>query len=362
MAAADKLSADLAAIEYLVLVKGASFKVRKYCAEPDYSAEIADVFSRFRQGVVNDHRVELRTSLDANSVEAKVLEFLALLHPEVFSSLEKFSARKADFADPTLMNFDREVQFFVAYLEHIGTLKRAGLAFCYPEVSDADREVHDRDGFDLALAAKLTGIGAEVVRNSFQLRGSERIFVVSGPNQGGKTTFARAFGQMQHLASIGCAVPGTSARLFLFDALFTHFEREESTENPQGMLQQDLIRMHAVLETRNATEHRHPQRDFQFHNTERCGVPGPEDHGEDHPSRSALRVRDLSGRADFLERDDREHGQHCGPGRSSFTHLSGRAAACGRTLLCDLYCGEVSSDLREPEGADAREPRRSSNN
>lgn len=187
-----------------------------------------------------------------NHVGAKILTLLARLYGEEFSELRELCRRHADFYDPTIRRFEREVQFYLAFLKFLSPMKGAGLSFCLPEVSNESRAVFATDTFDLALASRLTEKETPVVLNEFRLGGRERVFVVSGPNQGGKTTFARTFGQLHHLASIGCPVPGTSARLFLSDRIFTHFEREERLQRMRGKLEDDLVRIKEVFEA--ATE------------------------------------------------------------------------------------------------------------
>ncbi|OPY70113.1 MAG: Endonuclease MutS2 [Syntrophorhabdaceae bacterium PtaU1.Bin034] len=248
VAETKSVKAELSTVKYCLLVKGNTMKVRTYESETDYSAEVEKVFEKFKQGGAEDYRVTFPSWPDMNHVEAKALDFVAQLYPEIFSHLGQYCARNSGYLDETIGVFNREMQFYVAYLEFIGLFKKAGLKFCYPEVSDQSREVCNYESFDLALAHKLVTQNSPVVCNDFCLKGKERVIVVSGPNQGGKTTFARMFGQMHYLAALGCPIPGREAQLFLFDKLFTHFEKEEDINNLRGKLQDDLVRIHSILD------------------------------------------------------------------------------------------------------------------
>lgn len=237
----------LAEIKYCVIIESGKFKVKQYEGEVDYSLEVERTFEKFKQSGAQDYLVRFPERIGMSHIDAKILEFVARLYPEPFAALDRFCTEQNQFLEETIRIFDREIQFYLAYLEFIADLRRQGLPFCYPEVSATSKESYVRDGFDLALAHARRQSNQAIVLNDFFLQGPERILVVTGPNQGGKTTFARMFGQLHYLASLGCPVPGREARLFLFDHIFTHFERAEDVRDLRGKLEDDLIRIHDML-------------------------------------------------------------------------------------------------------------------
>jgi DNA mismatch repair protein MutS len=247
------LKEALAGVSYAVRIRGNRVTVRRYEDEADYSREVRETFAKFEQGAAKSYLTRLPDQAQMDHVEARILELVARLYPEVFGALAEFAAAHRDYLDPTLARFDREVQLYLGYLQLVERLRKAGLPFCYPEVSAGSSGTSAEEAFDLALANKLVPEGGRIVCNDFRLSEPERILVVTGPNNGGKTTFARMFGQLHHLAALGLLVPGTSARLSLPDRIHTLFEKEEDIETLRGKLDDELVRAREILEHATAS-------------------------------------------------------------------------------------------------------------
>lgn len=243
----DALKAELASIQYSIILRSNYIKIQKYEGEIDYSREVEQVFSKFKQGEVKDYKIVLPARSGMDHVEAGILSGVVKLFPEIFRELDQFCAKHDGFLDQTISRFDREIQFYIAYLEFISKIKELGLKFSYPKILEKEKNIQASAAFDIALANKYFLGDSPIVCNDFSLNGNERILVVTGPNQGGKTTFARMIGQLHYFACLGCPVSARKAKLFLFDRIFTHFEKEEDIRSLRGKLKDDLVRIHQSL-------------------------------------------------------------------------------------------------------------------
>ncbi|OCB56090.1 DNA mismatch repair protein MutS [Mycobacterium malmoense] len=252
VAETQSLRDQLHAVRYLVHIDGLRVHVEKFDDQTDYTKEVTETFERFATEVSKDYRVALPDFNDMNHVEEQILECVAKLHPEVFALLDDFCSRRQRFIEPGLAGFEHEVQFYLSYLAFIGRFAGSGLKFSYPEMTDHPGVIDVRDAFDLALAIKSTEDGQHPVTNDFSLSGPERIFVITGPNQGGKTTLARTIGQCTYLASLGCPIPASKARLTLPDHIYTHFDHQEHVSTLHGKLDDELVRIHDIMQ--RATE------------------------------------------------------------------------------------------------------------
>jgi DNA mismatch repair protein MutS len=244
----QKIRNELSTVRYSILINDGAITIGKDESDVNYSHTIEKIFSKFKQDdSAKNYKKEISNPLKMNHIEARILDIVAKLYPETFKNLNDYVERNDDFIDSKISDFDREIQFYISYIDYIARVKKLKLNFCYPEISNNKSDIYLHDGFDLALAASLIHKNSPVVCNSFNLSGDERIIVVTGPNQGGKTTFARMFGQLHYLAILGLPIPGTEAKLFQFDRIFSHFEKEESITTLRGKLEDDLVRVNEIL-------------------------------------------------------------------------------------------------------------------
>jgi DNA mismatch repair ATPase MutS len=242
----EELEQEFEKIKYAVVVDRDTVTVNQDKDSLDYSAELTETFKDFYE-TTPDTPITFFSDLEMCQLETKILGIVEKINASSFQKLESFAKKHAHYIHDTIERFDREIQFYLSYLEYIAPLKGKGYPFSLPKFSPA-KNMHVSGGYDLALAYKSLNTGETIVPNDFYLEGTERIFILTGPNQGGKTTFARSFGQIFYLACLGCPVPCLSAELFLVDEVLTHFAREENLCLNAGRLQEDLFRMKGIID------------------------------------------------------------------------------------------------------------------
>ncbi|WP_246469523.1 MutS-related protein [Cohnella nanjingensis] len=242
---ATELHREFSRIRFDITFEDGTMTISPADGEQDYCQALSAAF-RQEQTAANPFSFRLFPGLHLSDMERSMLKAIKKRFPLPFRKLDAFYAEHSPFIEPSLLVFEREVQFYLACLRYFHSLQRNGLSYAYPEIS-GKRELRIQGGYDLSLATSARHSGATVVGNSFDLEDHERILVLTGPNQGGKTTFARSFGQMLHLSAIGCPVPCRQAVLFEFDRIFTHFPSREQPGHRSGKLQDELDRLKPIL-------------------------------------------------------------------------------------------------------------------
>ena len=93
---------------------------------------------------MTDYRLKFSDWPDMNHVEASISDRVALLFGDVFAALQLFCERTGTFIDRNISSFEREIQFYLAYLDFIEPLKSVGLSFCLPEYPRLERRLCSR--------------------------------------------------------------------------------------------------------------------------------------------------------------------------------------------------------------------------
>lgn len=163
-------------------------------------------------------------------------------------ALRQFSQISTRF----LIALKNEIAFYLGAVRLINSLEVAKLPVCRPQVAPpVDRITHLDGLYNVALALQLMPRQAEladvIVRNRVHFDEDGRILILTGPNQGGKTTFTQAVGLAQVMFQAGLYVPAEAAVISPVDGIYTHFAAEERPEQEAGRLGEEARRLHKIF-------------------------------------------------------------------------------------------------------------------
>ena len=153
-------------------------------------------------------------------------------------------AEAADHVANFFAMLKSELAFYVGCLNLYDALTTKGLPICFPTVAQAgQRRLSSTGLYDVCLALRLD---SGLVPNSTNADGKDLV-VITGANQGGKTTFLRSIGVAQLMMQCGAFVGAEAFRAELCSALVTHFKREEDATMQSGKLDEELSRMSDII-------------------------------------------------------------------------------------------------------------------
>lgn len=138
--------------------------------------------------------------------------------------------------------FFYEASFYFACASLTARFRELGLPLCRPVVSDKNFSYQRL--YEMTLAIYFQRYPAA---NSLDA-GNARLYIVTGANQGGKSTWLRSIGIAQLFMQCGMLVPADSYQSRLYPNLFTHFTREEDTAMNSGRFDEELKRMDFIME------------------------------------------------------------------------------------------------------------------
>lgn len=183
---------------------------------------------------------------ELTSFEQEIVKIVAKKNPDIFKVAEKLFKETPEFEETVFSRLADELRFYLSYFEFEQKMIKAGFSFASPITSES-QNICATGLYDLALACVNNEKGKPVISNDLAFEKNELFFVLTGPNQGGKTTFARSLGQLIYFTKIGLDVPAVSATVPYFSDILTHFSVEESVETGRGKLMEELVRLSPMM-------------------------------------------------------------------------------------------------------------------
>ncbi len=144
-----------------------------------------------------------------------------------------------------------EIIFYIRFAELCDKIKQKNIPLCKAKINPkGERSCFAKDIYNIKLAIKaVQGDEIDIVTNEFSFDDDKRIYILTGPNRGGKTTITQAVGLAFLLAQNGIYVPASSMELSPCDNIFTHFPADENDTVDLGRLGEESKRLSEIFDS-----------------------------------------------------------------------------------------------------------------
>ena len=167
-------------------------------------------------------------------------------------AISRVALTLAQSADHVLSFFHMlrtELAFYVACTNLHSRLLSQGEPVCFPDAVPAgERCCRFRDLYDVALSLRMA---TKIVSNTVNEDG-KNLVIITGANQGGKSSFLRSVGLAQLMMQCGMFVGAEAFEGELCSSLITHYKREEDAAMQSGKFDEELSRMDRIVEHMSA--------------------------------------------------------------------------------------------------------------
>ena len=181
----------------------------------------------------------------SNSIGKPVTDIMRRTVNDIKSRIKKH----VDFSGYSLISLMPEILFYIRWTELVEKIIASGMPMKKAAILPRDaREIHLKGAYNLKLAInKVTGEKINIITNDIDFDDRYRIFILTGPNRGGKTIFTQAVGLAVLLAQWGVYVPAESAQISPCDNIYTHFPADENDTVDLGRLGEESRRLSEIF-------------------------------------------------------------------------------------------------------------------
>lgn len=160
-----------------------------------------------------------------------------------------FAADSLSQSSEHILNFFKtlrtELAFYIGCLNLYNQVSKINEPVTFPELFEFNERKHSFKGlYDICLSLN---IKQQAVGNDLNADNKDLI-IITGANQGGKSTFLRSIGLAQLMMQCGMFVPAEYFCANICSKIFTHYRREEDAAMNSGKLDEELKRMNDIID------------------------------------------------------------------------------------------------------------------